>query len=418
MGVLSQKLSLRNGVRVVMEEMEHFESISIGIWIRMGSKYECLEENGYTHLLEHMLFKGTKRRSYEEIGLEVDRVGGYLNAYTSKDLTCVHIQLLKEHLDIGVDLLGDMVYESELLEEELEKEKEVVKEEIKMNEDNPEGLLYDLFCREYYGGKNLGLSILGSEDAIEGCDREDLRGFYEKHYRNENIVVSLCGNLGGGGLEGREEYWEEYMEGKLGRECMGGYKREEEAECEGGKVGEWWKEKDLEQVYILMGVGVMSFWDKRKWAFYILNRILGGASSSRLYREIREKRGLVYSISSWYSLHEKSGVWFISSSTRVENYEEVIELTKKELESVVGMGIEEEELEWGKEQVKGSMIFGLEGVESRMMRNGKWELLYGKEYNQREDLMELEEVKMEDMEGVIEDVLCGVEASIYCLGRR
>ena len=314
--------------------------------------------------------------------------GGYLNAYTSKDLTCVHIQLLKEHLDFGVDLLGDMVYESEILEEELEKEKGVVIEEIKMNEDNPEGLLYDLFCREYYGGKDLGLSILGSEKTIEGCNREDLRRFYKEHYRGENIVVSLCGNLGVGCLEG----WGEYLEGKLGMECMGEYRRREEEGVVGRNGGEWWKEKDLEQVYILMGIGVMSWEDKRKWAFYVLNRILGGASSSRLYREIREKRGLVYSISSWYSLHEKSGVWFISSSTRGENYEEVIELTRKELERLEVMGIEEEELEWGKEQVKGSIIFGLEGVESRMMRNGRWELLYGRGYNHREDLRELEGV--------------------------
>ena len=413
-----------------MEEMEHFESISIGVWIKMGSKYEVLEENGYTHLLEHMLFKGTKRRSYEEIGLEVDRVGGYLNAFTSKDLTCVHIQLLKEHMEFGLDLLGDMVYESEVLEEELEKEKEVVIEEIKMNEDNPEGLLYDLFCREYYGGKNLGLSILGSEETIEGCNRGKLRGFYEKNYRNERIVFSLCGNLGGKGLG----VWGDYMEGKLGEGGREGYfsrgggsdegsdEGNDEGSDEGlggsGSGGEWWKEKDLEQVYVLMGIGVMSFWDERKWAFYILNRILGGASSSRLYMELREKRGLVYSISSWYSLHEKSGVWFISSSTRGENYEEVKGLIGEEVKRLRKGGIEEEELEWGKEQVKGSMIFGLEGVESRMMRNGKWELLYGSIYNQEEDLRKLEEVKMEDMEGVIEEVLCGVEASIYCLGRR
>ncbi|ANS74047.1 zinc protease [Paenibacillus yonginensis] len=385
------KTQLNNGLRVVMEKIPTFRSVSFGIWVKTGSRNEKIEENGISHFIEHMLFKGTERFSAKDIAEQFDAIGGNVNAFTSKEYTCYYFKVLDQHLEIAMDVLADMFFHSQFDEEELRKEKNVILEEISMYEDTPDDMVHDLLAEAAYGGHSLAFPILGTEERLQPMDSAKLHRYMKEHYTLDNTVISIAGNYDEGIIDLLEKYFG-------GFNITGG----EQQLVEPDFVGDlrFYRKKTEQNHICLTFPGLPSGHDKQ-YAMLLLNNALGGGMSSRLFQEIREKRGLAYSVYSYHSSYADSGLFSIYAGTAPKQTKEVLELTKELLLEVRDKGLTEDELHKGKEQMKGSLILGSEGTGSRMNRLGKNELMLGKHYTLDEIISRIEAVKMEDIEDVI-----------------
>ncbi|GGH17937.1 M16 family metallopeptidase [Paenibacillus segetis] len=389
-----KKMQLKNGLRVVMETIPTFRSVSFGIWVKTGSRNESPEMGGVSHFIEHMLFKGTERFEAKDIAEEFDAIGGNVNAFTSKEYTCYYAKVLDEHLPIAVDVLADMFFRSRFDEEELRKEKNVILEEISMYEDTPDDMVHDLLSRAAYGDHPLALPILGTEEKLHAMGPSHLREYMRQKYTIENTVISVAGNIDDSVIELLEKHFGDFNNHGVQSEpepptFLGGLK---------------FHQKKTEQNHICLSFPGLKSGDQRQYAMVLLNNALGGGMSSRLFQEIREKRGLAYSVYSYHSSHADSGLFTVYAGTAPKQSVEVLDLTKEILHEVSVKGISDSELRKGKEQLKGSLILSLESTGSRMNRLGKNELMLGKHYTLDEMIARIEAVTMDDVDYVLKEM--------------
>lgn len=358
---------LPNGVTIVSEEMPGVQSVAVGFWVRTGSRFEKPEEMGISHIIEHLLFKGTKKRTAKEIAESIESVGGQLNAFTSKEYTCYYARVLSEYLPLAIDVLTDMLFSSLFKEEDLEREKKVIEEEIRMYEDTPDEIVHDLFSQTIWGGHPLGRPVIGTRDSLAGITREDIISYYQRHYCSSNLVVALAGRVEHGKAL---SLLEPLLATLPGKGC--------ENELNPPSANAAFKNiyRDLEQVQICLGVPGVSMHDPQIYTLQVLNSILGGGASSRLFQRIREERALVYSIYSYYLSYMDSGLFTIYAGTNPSNCQEVLDLSWEEIEKILEIGVDEEELERAKKQIRGSLLMASESVLHRMHRLGKSELIY------------------------------------------
>jgi predicted Zn-dependent peptidase len=374
-----------------MEQIPTCRSVSFGIWVKTGSRNENDATNGISHFIEHMLFKGTERHSAQAIAEVFDGIGGNVNAFTSKEYTCYYAKVLDEHLPIAVDVLADMFFNSQLDEGELEKEKNVIFEEISMYEDTPDDLVHDLLARAAYGNHPLGYTILGTEDNLAKMAPGDLRSYMNRHYTVENTVIAAAGNLDDKALE--------LIERHFGAFTVTGQDPHEQAPDFLGEL--LFHEKKTEQNHICLTLPGLSVREESLYPMILLNNAVGGGMSSRLFQEIREKRGLAYSVYSYHTAHADSGLFTVYAGTAPKQTEEVLKVTMELLADVKRNGMTAAELTKGKEQLKGSLILSLESTGSRMNRLGKNELMLGKHYSLDDMIERIDAVVMDDIEALI-----------------
>lgn len=389
-----KKTQLKNGLRVVMEKIPTCRSVSFGIWVKTGSRNESPERGGISHFIEHMLFKGTERFSAKDIAEQFDAIGGNVNAFTSKEYTCYYAKVLDEHLPIAVDVLSDMFFRSLFDGEELRKEKNVIVEEISMYEDTPDDMVHDLVSQAAYGEHPLALPILGTEEQLRAMESEHLREYMREHYTIENTVISVAGNIDEQVTDLLEKYFGDFSNrgsssALVAPDFLGGLQ---------------FHRKKTEQNHICLSFPGLPIGDDKQYAMVLLNNAIGGGMSSRLFQEIREKRGLAYSVYSYHSSHADSGLFTVYAGTAPRQTKDVLELTKEILHDVSVNGITASELSKGKEQLKGSLILSLESTGSRMNRLGKNELMLGRHYSLDEMIARIEAVTMDDVNEVLKSM--------------
>jgi len=404
---LYQKTVLPNGVRIITEEIEHVRSAAIGLWVGAGSRDERDGNQGISHFIEHMFFKGTEHRTARALAESLEAVGGQINAFTTKEYTCYYAKVLDEDLDLAIDVLSDMFFHSLFDEKEVDKEKNVVIEEIKMYEDSPDELIHDIFSEHVWNEHPLGKPILGTEESIRSLNREKIMLFMAEHYAPDNVVIAVAGKI-------KHEDVVAKLSGQFGTFQRGG-RRVLEGPPAGQKV-EHYQKKDTEQMHILLGVPGLGQDDDDIYAMHIFNNILGGGLSSRLFQEIREQRGLAYSVYSYHSTYVDTGLFAIYAGTSPKNTEEVIECILQEVNDIRQQGITADELARTKAQIKGGLYLGLESVSSRMSRLGKTELTYNRVLSPDEVVEKLEKVTLEDVKRVIGRLWQRDKISIMTLG--
>ena len=402
-----RKTVLPNGVRIITEEIEHVRSAAIGLWVGAGSRDEREGYEGISHFMEHMFFKGTEHRTARALAESLEAVGGQLNAFTTKEYTCYYAKVLDEDLDLAIDVLSDMFFHSLFDEKEIEKEKNVVIEEIKMYEDSPDELIHDIFSEHVWNEHPLGKPILGTEESIRALSREKVMQFLSEHYAPDNVVIAVAGKIK-----------HEDVVAKLSDQ-FGTFKRGGRRILEGtptGQIVEHYQKKDTEQMHILLGVPGLGQDDDDIYAMHIFNNILGGGLSSRLFQEIREQRGLAYSVYSYHSTYVDTGLFAIYAGTSPKNTKEVIECILQELMDIKQKGITADELARTKAQIKGGLYLGLESVSSRMSRLGKTELTFNRVLLPEEVIEKLEKVTLEDVSRLIGRLWQREKISIMTLG--
>lgn len=392
-----EKFTLSNGMRVVVEEIPTVRSASIGIWVKNGSRHENEVNNGISHFIEHMMFKGTNKRSARDIADLFDGIGGNVNAFTSKEYTCYFAKVLDQHLPLAVDALSDMFFHSAMDAEELAKERNVIYEEIAMYEDTPDDKVHDEAARSAYGNHPLAYSILGTEETLAAMDSNTLLSFMNEKYKIENIVISVAGNV-------QVEPLRTLLESYFGHYQNHG-EQEQTIIVPEFISGYSFYQKKSEQNHICLSFPGTPLGDRLQNAMVLLNNALGGGMSSRLFQVIREERGLAYSVYSYHTAAADSGLFTIYCGTAPKQTKDVLDLTLELLHEVGQKGLTEEEVTRGKEQLKGSIILNLEGTSSRMNRNGKHELMLGK-HNSLDALMErIDNITMQDIKDVTKILL-------------
>ena len=377
----------QNGLRIVSEHIPHFRSVAVGVFVNTGSRDERPEENGITHFIEHLLFKGTEKRSAKDIAREFDRIGGDLNAYTSKEYTCYYAKVLDHYAPLAVEVLADMFFNSVMDPVEIDKERLVVKEEISMTEDMADDDVHEQLWRVMYPDNAIGAPILGTAETLDRFSRQQILDYMERHYTPSNTVISVAGQIDGK-LLGQIEA------------LFGSFERKspENAHVEPIFVpGQSMKHKETEQAHICLGYPGLSLQDDRLFALAVLNNIIGGSMSSRLFQEIREDRGLAYSVYSYHSAYSDHGTLAIYGGTADHQVGEVEELIRTSLQGMREGDISESEIADSREQLKGNLLLGLESTGSRMSRNGKYELLHGKHQTADEIIRLIDAVERENV---------------------
>ncbi|WZL74895.1 pitrilysin family protein [Clostridiaceae bacterium 35-E11] len=404
-----QKYILNNGVRVVLEKIPHVKSVSLGFWIKAGSIYESEENNGISHFIEHMLFKGTQERTAKEIAGAIDNIGGQLNAFTSKECTCYYVKVLDTHVGIAIDVLTDMLFQSTFRSSEIAKEKSVILEEINMYEDSPEDNAHDLLAKTVFENHSLGLPILGNRKTVENIDRSMMIDYMQKNYTINNIVVSVAGNFDEKLLlQLLEEKFNKYENKNNGQQLKG------ELDFQTSTAVKY---KDIEQLHLCIGFKGMPLTSIDFYPLLLMNTVFGGSMSSRLFQNIREDKGLAYSVFSYPSAYKKIGLFTIYAGINPVQLQEVSKLISKEINVMKKDGITEEELLKSKEQLKGNYILGLESTSSRMSAIGKSELLLDRIYSQKEILQKIDDITMQDIRKVIDKIFDLDKASIVAVGK-
>lgn len=398
-----RKSLLPNGIRVVSETIPYVKSVSLGIWIGSGSRSEQDENHGISHFIEHLMFKGTVKRSARDIAETVDAIGGQLNAFTAKEHTCYYMKVLDTHLDLALDILSDMLLASKFATEDIGREREVVLEEVHMYEDTPDELVHDIHLSRIWKGHPLGRNILGSKESIASFNRDMVSQYYRNFYTPDNIVIAAAGNLDHDKLV---DMATRYFSGMAGMKSITSSKKAPVL-----SLSRTVQTKDTEQVHLCLGTLGVPQNSPEMYKIHILNNILGGGISSRLFQSVREDRGLAYSIYSYQTNYSDAGLFTIYAGTRPANAEEVIQLILKNLSEIKYAGITAEELKKSKEQLKGSLLLGLESSSSRMSRIGKMEITLGKFIPLDEVVEKIDKVTLSDVKEAAErlfrdDLLC------------
>jgi predicted Zn-dependent peptidase len=378
-----------NGLTVLSEKMDHIRSVSMGIWIKSGSRHEDPLVNGISHFVEHMVFKGTSHRSAEDIARQVDSIGGNMDAFTGKETICFNVKVLDEHLPIAVDVLSDMVLHPTFDGKEIVRERGVILEEIKMDEDNPDYLVHEIFTQNFFKDHPLGKPILGTKETVRRFDQEAILNYYGGKFAPGNMIISAAGNLD----------HHEFVE----------LLRERFAQLP--PVSNGWHDtppkpnsriilrnkKSLEQVQICVGVPSYSISHTRRYVTYVLNTLLGGGMSSRLFQNVREKRGLVYSIFSELNPFRDAGMLSVYAGTSRESASKVVQAIVNEFRQLKEVPITEDELKRAKDQLKGSLMLSLESSTARMSNLARQEMYYDHFINMDEIIRRIQAVTVEDL---------------------
>ena len=412
--IMYDQWALQNGLRVVGEYLPHLRSCSVGVWIRVGSMMEKPNENGLSHFIEHMVFKGTLKRSARDIAEEMDAVGGQLNAFTSKDCTCFYAKVIDEDLPLAMDILSDLTLNAVMDEAELDKERGVILEEIAMTEDTPEDLVHELLSLAQFGDQALGMPILGPKELIEKYTRGDLKDFQKHHYSPENVVVSLAGN------------YDLQQVKALVEDAFGAWQGSSMPDVpekmrvhHGEKL---FREKDTEQMHLCLGYEGVPMGDDLSYTLAVLNNILGGGMSSRLFQRIREELGMAYTIYTYPSAYSSCGTFNIYAGTSPKNAKTVLEQTYAEIETLLKTGINEKEFTQSKAQLRGSYMLGLESASGRMQSIGRGLLLLGEPKYPDDVIAKIDAVSIEDVSRMAQELLAsppnmavvGKNAAKYC----
>ncbi len=380
-----KKTVLPSGLRVVTEELPGIRSIAIGIWVNVGSRDERPEENGISHFIEHMAFKGTRKRTAAQIAHELESVGGSLNAFTSREQTCYYARILDRHLERAVDVLADILRNSRFDPQELEKEKNVIIEEIKDIEDSPGDWVHDLFAENIWKDHPLGRPIIGRKEKIKRFDRAKMLSYLSSKYLAEQVVVAASGNVSHSKLVALAKF-------KLNFPSANGVSPlSRQAPSEKGERSS--TSKETSQTHICLGFPSDSFKDKDRYASLVLNTILGGGMSSRLFQKVREEKALAYSIYSYHDFYEDAGILGIYLATSPQQAAPATELVLDELARIKKEKLPRREFESAKEQLKGNLVLGLESTSSRMNRLGRNEIFLGEYVSLKQALAAIEAVK-------------------------
>lgn len=379
---------LDNGLRLVVNQMSGLMSVTMGILVHTGASVESDKEDGISHFIEHMMFKGTQKRTAFKISDEMDRIGAQMNAFTGKDLTCYYAKSTTGHAEEAFEILADLFLNSTFPEDEMSREKGVIIEEINMNEDTPDDLCLDMLSRAYYGERGYGRNILGPRKNVEGFTRDDIKGYMQRRYCSDNIVISMAGNID---INIAEAMVEKYFAG-IQKCCCS--KTDVKVELQAKSLH---KTKDIEQVHIGIAYPSVKRYDKLFDATQIMNAILGGSMSSRLFQTVREELGLAYTVYSYISTYCETGTLAVYAGVNAEKYKQSAEAIYSCVNDLRKKNISEEEFLRGKEQLISSQIFAQESTSSQMLLFGK-ELLYrGRVYNFEERVNKISSVTLKDV---------------------
>ncbi len=403
-----QRHVLPNGLIVITETMQHVRSVSVGIWVRNGSRREVPAENGLAHFLEHMVFKGTDRRSAEDIAREMDSVGGMLDAFTSKEQICFNAKVLDEHLPIAFDVLADLVLRPKLDSDDVNKERQVVLEEIKMDLDNPEYLLHDIFTRGFWPEHALGRPILGTPETVRNFDREALCRRFQNWFAPDHIIVTAAGNI-------THPQVLELVEKEFGHLQAIGSPRETPAPSTSAPIHLETK-RDLEQVHLCIGVPSLPLAHERRFGVAVLNNLLGGGMSSRLFQSIREKQGLAYAVFSEITPYSDAGMLTVYAGTAKETIDKVLDMTVAEFRAMKESPVSDEELLRAKNHLKGSLMLSLESTSSRMSNLARQELYFRRFYSLDEILASIEAVTRDEVQSLAREFFQPERIAVTVLG--
>jgi predicted Zn-dependent peptidase len=401
-----KKYRLDNGIPLVTERIRNMHSVALGIWVKVGSRYEPPEKNGISHFLEHMFFKGTRKRTAKDIAVDIDSIGGDLNAFTSRETTTFYVKVLDEHLHRGIDLLTDIFLHSTFPESDMEKEKSIIKEEIKMVEDTPDDYIHDLFYLSVWGEEGIGQPILGRRETIKSFSSEDLVSHVRRYYGTKDTIIACAGN-----------FEPEKLLHELNH-ILGSLRRGSEAKT---GISPTFKpetrvhSKDLSEVHSCIGVRGIAQGSGERYALYLLNAILGAGVSSRLFQEVREKRGLAYSIYSFIASYFDTGVWGVYAGSAKKRVVEVIEIIVKEMKELKDT-ITHDEFKRAKDQLKGNLILGLESTNNRMQNIARQEIYHERYFSPEEIIKEIDAVTLREVKELSDKLIGQGNIALTVLG--
>jgi predicted Zn-dependent peptidase len=399
---------LPNGLTVITEEMEHIRSVSIGIWIKTGSRDEDLQWNGISHFIEHMVFKGTKHRSAEDIARQVDSIGGNMDAFTAKECICFNIKVLDEHLPIAMDVLSDLVLNPVFDAQDIGRERGVILEEIKMDEDNPDYLVHEIFTQNFWKDHPLGKPILGTKDTVKKFEREPVLDFYKQRFAPGNLIICAAGHL-------RHEQFVDLVRKHFGdmKPMSNGFYSSRPKVVSRIILR---NKKALEQVQICVGVPSHPIAHEQRHASYILNTLLGGGMSSRLFQNIRERQGLAYAIYSDLSPYRDTGCLSVYAGTSRESAGKVVRSVVSEFRKLKSDVVTDEELRRAKDQLKGSLMLSLESSTARMSNLARQEMYFDRFYTLDELIEKIESVTAEELQGLSNEFFQTDSIAVTVLG--
>ncbi len=402
-----QKTTLPNGVRVVTESHPFTRAVSVGVFVEMGTRHEVPRKAGLCHFLEHLVFKGTRKRNAYELAAVLEAVGGDLNAYTTREYTCFHATSLKEHLDLSLDVLSDLVTNATLSAEDFKKEREVIIQEIQMSKDQLDEYIMDVYLEKVFEGQTLATPILGTEETLNGLKRKDILDFYEAMFRGPRVIVSVAGPV-------EHEHVVELIEKRLGKlpKRMTNLKQKTPRI----KRIQEFIERPSEQVHLLVGLPSCSYMSKDRFESFVVNDLLGGGVTSRLYQKIREDKGLVYTVYSFLQSFVDTGVLLIYAGTGDKNALQVLKIIKAELEKFAKKGITAGELAMFKTQVKGQILLGAEDMENRMNSLGINEMVFANYKPIDEVIDEIDKVTVKSVKNYVDKYLDTAQVSLMVMG--
>jgi len=398
---------LPNGIRIVSKKMAHVRSVSMGVWVDVGARDESEHQSGLSHFIEHMIFKGTARRSAYQIAKEFDAIGGHTNAFTSMENTCYHAKVMDSHLTTMVDILSDIFLNSVFDPQEVERERPVILQEIGMVEDSPEEYLHVLAGQNYWGEHPLGRSILGSRENIQGFSAETIQAFFRRFYHPERILVAVAGNV-------EHERIVDLL-GPSFASIFNGQPLPERTVPQVQPQNQTLKRR-IEQVHMCLTAPGISITDPRRFAFSLLNAILGGNMSSRLFQEIREKRGLAYSVYSFMMSHVDTGMFGVYAGVSAANVSQTMALIRQGLERLIQAPVSAEELRDAKEYTKGNLLLSDEGVDNQMVRIAQNEIHFGRYIPLDDVVRQIEAVRAEEIQSVAHDLFQPEQSAWTLLG--
>ena len=398
---------LSNGIRVVSEKIDYLKSISIGVWVGNGSRCETKEENGMSHFIEHMFFKGTEKRDAKKIASDIDAIGGQINAFTTREYTCYYTKTLDEHAQIALDVLSDMIFHSALDKNNMDLERNVIFEEINMYEDEPEEIVHDLIIQAAYGDNPMGRPVLGTKESLSGIDSDRMRKYLKTHYTTKNMVISVSGHIDDGFYELLEQYFgqADILDNDV-----------KVSECNYRSGINLVRKKDSEQVHLIVGFNSIDVKDERVYSLLAFNNIFGGGMSSRLFQNIREKYGLVYSVYAYHSAYMGTGMFNIAASMAQQNVKKVCEIICDEVNRIKRDKLTGEELREAKEQLKGNYILSYESTGARMQAAGRNLLLNKPIISPDEVIEKINRISLDSVADIIDRVLDTKTTNIAAVG--
>jgi predicted Zn-dependent peptidase len=391
-----RKSVLANGIRVLSETIPQHHAVSLGVWVLTGSRDERDAENGVSHFVEHLLFKGTETRTAEDIARAIDSVGGSMNGFTGREITCFHAKVLDSDLRLAIDLMADMLLHSLFDSEEIERERSVIIQEVKMVEDTPDDYVHDLFTHAFWGDHPMAQPIFGRVEKIQTLSRDQMVRYFTRQYRSDRMIIAVAGNVDHDKVVD--------MVGRAFLPVLGDSETDERrtpAACPKMSL----LERDIEQVHLCLGTEGLTYSSSRRFVGYILNAVLGGGVSSRLFQEIRERRGLAYSIFSYMPSYMDTGMFVVYGATEKEAVGQVVDLIWRELETLRRNPIRQEELTLSKQQLRGNLLLSLENSENRMTRLAKNEIYFQRFLSVDEVLDEIDKVTVDQVSVLCDELL-------------